>query len=207
MAPGVYQCMSDLPMFCIQDKLHEWANLWQMNFNSKKCNVMHFNPDKANRPIHTYTLGTDTLDTTDSTKYLGIYITTDLKWTDQIAHASKKATKKLGMLRRQLQGTTEKTRVTLCKTIIRTQLEYASSVWSPYNSKGKAELERMQRHSTKWISSLKKRDRVTQAVDALNLDTLEERRKQKDAKILDDIHTNKIDIPRPYKIHTTDHPH
>ena len=86
-----------------------------------------------------------------------------------------------------------KTRLTLYKTIIRTQLEYASSIWSPHTVKGKIDLERIQRQSAGWISSLKRKESVTQALDHLNLNRFEKRRMQKDAKIPEDIPTNKID--------------
>lgn len=175
-------------------KLYEWARAWQMHFNAHKCSVLHFSTNKDRSPVHTYSLGGVVLSVTHNTKYLGVTLTDDMKWSEQISNACRKANSKLGMLRRQLRGTTETTRLTLYKTIIRPKIEYASSVWSPYRAGDKTQLEKVQRRSVRWISQFSRYDSVTDAREALDIDTLEDRRKMKDAKLYEDMRCGNIDL-------------
>ena len=45
----------------------------------------------------------------------------------------------------------EKTKLILCKSLVRPQLEYASEVWSPYTKEKLKDLERVQRRAIKFI--------------------------------------------------------
>ena len=51
------------------DKLTEWTKKWQRSFNTKKCKVMHVG---RKNPRFAYTMESQTLDTVDSEKDLGI---------------------------------------------------------------------------------------------------------------------------------------
>ena len=62
------------------NKLVEWANKWQMNFNVDKCSVMNIG---HNNMQSNYTLSNQQLPTTDQQQDLGIIITKDLKWQKQ----------------------------------------------------------------------------------------------------------------------------
>ena len=67
-----------------------------MSFNTKKCTVMHVG---RTNPRFTYTMEGQTLDTVDSEKYLGI-ISYDLKSSNQCIQACSKASKMLGMIKK-----------------------------------------------------------------------------------------------------------
>ena len=69
------------------------------------------------------------------------------------------------------------------KTIVRPQVEYASSVWSPYTKKDIHKVEMVQRRATRWIlSSYSPYQSVMELQQQLNLKTLEQRRV--DAKVI-----------------------
>ena len=53
------------------DKLLDWSNKWQMQFNFEKCKVMHFG---YNNPCLEYTMGEAKLTVTKSEKYFGVVI-------------------------------------------------------------------------------------------------------------------------------------
>ena len=61
------------------DKLGEWASKWMMELNTKKCQVITISR-KRNKIHHQYCLNNTPLTAVNSTKYLGITITSDLKW-------------------------------------------------------------------------------------------------------------------------------
>ena len=61
------------------DKLTEWANKWQMCFNTNKCKVTHV--ERTNQKF-TYIMDGQFLNTVDSEKDLGV-ISSDLKSSNQ----------------------------------------------------------------------------------------------------------------------------
>ena len=84
-------------------------------------------------------------------KDLGVHVSTKLSWNNHIDVISK-ANKMLGMIKRACTNKCDqKTLIISYKSLVRSQLEYASQVWSPY-TKGKiTALERVQRRATKFI--------------------------------------------------------
>ena len=80
------------------------------------------------------------------------------------------------------------------KSLIRPVLEYSSTVWSPQEVKNKKLLEKIQSRAVRWISNLHRDDSVTDACDTLCLESIAERMKYKDIKLLEDIKCNKFDI-------------
>jgi len=79
------------------DKLSEWTDMWQMSFNTKKCEVMHMG--RTNQRFK-YTMEGQTLDTVDSEKDLGIMISFDSKSSNQCIQACRKASMMLGMIKK-----------------------------------------------------------------------------------------------------------
>ena len=62
------------------NKLVEWANKWQMNFNVDKCSEMHIG---HNNMQSNYNMSNQQLLTIDQQQDLRIIITKDLKWQKQ----------------------------------------------------------------------------------------------------------------------------
>ena len=177
------------------DTLAKWAKTWQMEFNPRKCEVIHFNTTRHPRNvIHSYTLQGETLKVSTKATYLGIVMSNDLSWEHQVIAATNKSSSVLGMLRRQLRETNSRTRLTLYKSLIRPVLDYASTAWSPHHIKHKKSLEQVQRRAVRWILNLKREDSVTNGCEILGLETIEERMRLKDARFLEDIRTSQIDI-------------
>jgi hypothetical protein len=175
------------------DGLSEWSNHWQMEFNAKKCEVIHFSRSTTSS-CASYHLNGTVLDQVTTVKYLGVTISGSMDWNVHIQQTVRKATGLLAMLQRQTQFCTPKTRLTLYKTIVRPTLDYASCVWSPhfqYQIKG---LEKVQRRAVRWIKSLKGYDSVTGAMAELNLEPLEERRFLRDTAVLHKIMSGSMDL-------------
>ena len=90
----------DLSVSCLQSKLNSlqnWADEWQLSFNSKKCSVLHFG---YKNPNHVYKIGRDEMVSNDSEKYLGVSISSDLKFSAHVVCAVKKAQSVLAVLKR-----------------------------------------------------------------------------------------------------------
>ena len=129
--------------------LEQWENDWDMEFNPSKCQVIHIT--KARTPIDTtYNLHNIKLGSTTSAKYLGVDISNDLSWTTHINRITKTANQTLGFLRRNIKVHSEKLKSTAYTTLVRPQLEYCSTVWSPHHITAIDQIEAVQRRAARW---------------------------------------------------------
>ena len=73
-----------------------------MGFQLIKCNMMQLTRKRIKKIHAFYTLeGTD-LEKVESIKYLGVTITSDLRWNTHVSNVCIKANRTLGFLRRNL---------------------------------------------------------------------------------------------------------
>ena len=72
------------------DRLGIWVREWGMRFQPVKCNMMQLT-DKHNKIDASYTLEGTVLKNVESIKYLGVTITSDLKWNSHIRNVCSKA--------------------------------------------------------------------------------------------------------------------
>ena len=66
-----------------------------------------------------------------SIKYLGVTIQADLKWSSHIGAITAKANRTLGLLKRNIRVPEPDVRARAYKSLVRPQVEFASSVWDP----------------------------------------------------------------------------
>ena len=84
------------------DRLGSWARKWGMRFQAVKCNMMQLTRKRIKKIHASCTLeGTD-LENVESIKYLGVTITSDLRWNIHVSNVCTKANRTLGFLRRNL---------------------------------------------------------------------------------------------------------
>ena len=102
--------------------------MWQMQFNIDKCFILRVGSPK-HKLVHLYTLHNQNLSETDSAKYVGLTITSDLQWNQ---HINNKANSILGLLRRNLRIPSQTIKTYAYQSLVRPHLEYASTVWDPH---------------------------------------------------------------------------
>ena len=87
--------------------------------------------DQQNPCFHaSYTLeGTD-LENVESNKYLGVTITSDLRWNTHVSNVCTKANRTLGFLRRNLYSCPQDLKAAY-KGLVCPVLDYGSLVWDP----------------------------------------------------------------------------
>ena len=162
--------------------LQEWEKAWDMEFNPSKCQVVHIS--RSRKPIkNNYTMHGQVLDSIDHARYLGVDISSDLNFSHHVNRITANASKSLGFLKRNIKTKHPGIREAAYKATVRPQVEYASSVWSPYTKKDIYKVEMVQRRATRWIlSSYSPYQSVTELQQQLNLRSLEQRRV--DAKVI-----------------------
>ena len=108
--------------------------MWQM-----QCNIDKFFILRVGRPehklLHLCTLHNQNVSETDSTKYLGVTITSDLQCNQHIYNITNKANSILGLLRRNLRIPSQTIKTHANQSLVRPHLEYASTVWDPHTQK------------------------------------------------------------------------
>ena len=157
-------------------RLCNWSDKWLMKFNTDKCKVMHFG--KLNRN-YDYTMNGVNLTTVDVHRDLGIDISHDMKVSAQTLKAYNKASRLLGMLKRTIVYKHPRIMVNLYKSLVRPNLEFCTSAWSPHYKKDKEMLERVQHRFTRMIKQVSHLG-YEQRLCELKLWSLEERRNRAD---------------------------
>ena len=183
-----------------------------MFYNFKKCKHMHIGNHDLEQ---TYTMkaGEERIPIAKVTseKDLGIIIDNSLKFSEHVSAKVKIANRNLGLIFRTFTYLDKGIFLNLYKSLVRTHLEYASSVWSPVYKKDRIAIQNVQKRATKLVRSvahLAYRDRLR----TLCLPSLEYRRERADviqvSKILhntDKVNKSKLftlsDIPLLAIIH------
>ena len=75
-------------------KLEQWQNQWQMQFDPSKCKVLCIS-NKRSPPVRKYTFCGVELEQVEDFIYLGITLTSKLKWNQHASTVSSKASKVL----------------------------------------------------------------------------------------------------------------
>ena len=151
------------------------------------ANVPLFNIDLylgQSNPQNTYHMNNDSgdihvLDVVTSEKDLGVSIDHQLKFSDHIDNAVKKANRVLGCLARTFRYLNKDTFLLLYKALVRPHLEYASCVWCPHLKKDRDLIEQVQRRATQLVPETKGLPYNSRLI-GLQLHTLNYRRQRTD---------------------------
>ena len=157
-------------------RLIEWANLWQMEFNASKCKVLHFG---SNNRGFNYNINGVNLEAEVSEKDLGVIISKDLKPEKHVNEVVLKANRLLGMVYRSIENKSKDIIVPLYCSLIRPHLEYCIQVWRPYYIKDITKIEKVQKRAISMIEGLNGLSYHAKLKE-VGLDTLENRRIRND---------------------------
>ena len=146
----------DLQQTC--DALQHWSDRWLLKLNVSKCMMIPISAG-AGGSGSTYRLvkegKVENLQTVNKVKDLGITVDSRLGFKDHIHDKVNKAYSMLGVIRRNFKHVDKDTFVVLYKSMVRSQLEYANSVWSPHHVGLIETLEKVQKRATKMVYACK----------------------------------------------------
>ena len=142
--------------------------------------MQHDAADKKHNKIQaSYTLEGTVLENVESIKYLGVTITSDLKWNSHVRNVCSKANRTLGFLRRNLFSCPQDVKEAAYKGMVRPILEYGSSVWDPYASGLQEELDKVQNRAARFVTGNYTREEgsMTGILEKLKWESPKKRRK------------------------------
>ena len=164
------------------DKLATWEQRWSMEFHPRKCTVLTVSRKRkeTKRVKREYHLRSHPLEVTQEATYLGVTVSKDLRWGTQVKNTLTASNRALGFLRRNLKTRSNKIRERAYKALVRPRLEYATSAWDPYTAAHISSLEAVQRRAARWITNrYRQTSSVSEILEGLRLESLEERRRQR----------------------------
>ena len=177
------------------DNLQKWEEKWGMSFNPSKCNIIHISR-KRKTLITDYHIKGEKLEPVEMATYLGINITKDLTWHNQIAKSVSKGNRALGFIRRNISTSSILTKTRAYQTLVRPTVEYAATVWDPHQQHLIKSLEMVQRRAARHAThTYDPRASVTLLLEKLKWDTLEERRQKHKVSMAFKITKSLVAIP------------
>ena len=123
-----------------------------MRFQPVKCNMMQLTRKRIKKIHALYTLEGRDLENIESIKYLGVTITSDLRWDTHVSNVCTKANRTLGFLRRNLYFCPHEVKEAAYKGLVRPVLDYGSSVWEPPGVVHQEELESVQKRAARFVT-------------------------------------------------------
>jgi len=176
------------------NKLNKWTETWLLQLHPEKCKYLHIGKN-LHWQDRKYDLGGKTIERSVEEKDIGVIIDQNLTFSKHISENVKKAHSMTAMIRRIFQFLDAKTFIPLYKTMVRTHLEYAHSVWAPFRAKDIDMIEGVQRRATKIIPGFAELT-YEERLKRLKLPTLSYRRQRGDMievyKIIHGIYDSRV---------------
>lgn len=133
-------------------EIENWSSAWNVLFGAAKCKSTTISKRKDASGSHPDLIffGT-TLEEADSVDLLGITFSNDLSWTPVVSRMAKTAGQRLGLLRRASPFLETSQRALIYKSMVRSNMEYASSAWMGATPSSLSKLDSIQRRATRMI--------------------------------------------------------
>lgn len=179
--------------------LSKWCQACGMSLNTDKCYSMYFYRSREHINC-TYCINDNKLNSVSSIKNLGIILSHNLNFQDHIECVVKKSLRVLGYVKRHSSQfkDLDSFKLLYC-TLIRSILEYGSTIWSPYTKSNIDFIERVQNRFLNFIAFKFNitidQDDLTPVRSLLNLPTLAARRELADIYFIYKLINNRIDAP------------
>lgn len=167
-------------------EIETWCGNWGMTLNTRKCKTVVFSLKDC---VTDYQLNDEILQTGDDYKYLGVTISSNLKWDKHVDTIVRKASRALGFLRRNFKSAPREIKITVYQSYVRPILEYASAVWDPQEIGLKSRLEKIQSRAARFVmNNYSQCFRSAHLKTVLGWTPLENRRRLVRVKLLYDIY-------------------
>ena len=159
------------------NRLLDWEKDWGMSFHPNKCQVISV-AKKRNIVDFSYTMKGHILDKVDSVKYLGVTINNGGSWNNHINNITASSHKTLSFLQRNLSHCPMSVKELSYKSLVRSKVEYATTIWDPHTKSNIDKLEMIQRKGARFVcGDFRRYSSVTEMLQRLQWESLQARRK------------------------------
>lgn len=193
---NIYDC---LILQANLDEFFKWCEQNTLFLNIEKCQVIRFSRTHSHI-LHEYNLNNVKLTPVSQIRDLGVIFDSNLTFTAHIDDITNKALKILGFLCRTLTDFKSLDCMkTLYISLVRSQVEYNSPIWSPFYKVHSNNIERVQHKFLRYLNFKLKipieNINYLSLMNRLNLITLSDRRIISDLILLYRVMNNLIDSP------------
>ena len=152
-------CILYKPINCPEDHtvlqqdlntLTDWATLWQMEFNIRKCNILQIS-NTHTKSTYTYTMHGIPLTYVNEHKYLGVWMNNTLQWHTHVTKTCNKANRTLGFLQRNLKNAPTHLKQLAYRQLVLPLMDYCATIWDPYHQGDIKRLEMVQRRAARFV--------------------------------------------------------
>ena len=158
------------------DKISIWANTWLVKFNPLKSESLVISRKRA-RPVHHPVFMNNTpIPSVDSHKHLGILLSNDGNWHQQIDMIKSKAWARINVMKRLRYLLDRKSLEIIYISFIRPILEYADVVWDNCAAYQKQELELVQHEAARIVTGCTRLVSIRLLYNEVGWESLESRR-------------------------------
>ena len=132
-------------------KLNKWFESLKLSMNLLKTKYMVFSSQKkkSDNPTRKIKLGITDIEKTEVYKYLGCFISSNMKWNEHISYLKTKVSKLVPMLYRIRFKLTIRNKIMLYNSIIKPHLQYAIGVYCKTSEQNMNVLQRLQNKTLK----------------------------------------------------------
>ena len=128
------------------DKVYSWAEEIGMSFNAGKFELLRFWMDRDTAPDILYMAPDGSpIEEKDSLRDLGVCVSTDLSFSEQIEKVVESGTRMAGWALRTFRRRGRNLMLTLLRSLIQPRLDYCSQLWSPRDQASINRIESVQR--------------------------------------------------------------
>lgn len=179
------------------DKLSLYSTNNGLKLNVKKCHTLQLG--RKNHGFK-YTLDGDLLESQNSVRDLGIYLTKDLKWSLHLKTITNKANTRLFLLFKSIQSCDSKFLVKMYYAYIRPLLDYGSPIFNSSSKQNCLLIEKVQKRFTRFVFSrcykyvYNPMPPYLERLKILGMESLESRRLKTDLFFFQKLLTNEIHI-------------
>ncbi|XP_072042428.1 uncharacterized protein [Amphiura filiformis] len=137
------------------------------------------------------------LEVVNSHPYLGIQLQDDMKWDTQVVHSTAKASRILGLIKRNLYYCSEQLKSIAFTSLVRPHTEYGAVSWDPHTKGHCKQLDRIQRSAARFVKHNyeKSEGAVTKILCDLEWPRLQDRRSAARLALMYKITQELVDIP------------
>ncbi len=108
-----------------------WTEGAGLSLNTNKTKFILFS-HKRRHPVTPIKVHDSAISVVDSVRYLGVTLTSDLKWNTHISNTCSRARQQLGIIHRSFKEANSSVSLHLYRMVVLPTLDYCSSVWDPH---------------------------------------------------------------------------